>query len=140
MDCSATSIPSLSITGCHPQPTGEPVGESGGLPFCRGAVGVFYCPSRPGVLTTIGVLSLYSTALADRAFLPLLQGCSWYILHPQPSGRFHPFCMLLLAYSTARADRTVLSLCRSAFDVFYIPSRQGTLTLLHGCCRRILLS
>ena len=45
MDCSAIRIPSLSITGRHPQPTGGPVGVEV-LPFCRGAVGVFYCPSR----------------------------------------------------------------------------------------------
>ena len=50
MDCSATRIPSLSITGRHPWPTGGSIGGRGILCFCRGGVGVFYCPSRKGSL------------------------------------------------------------------------------------------
>ena len=42
--CSTTRIPSLSITGHHPRATGGLVG--GVLPLRRGAVGVFYSPSR----------------------------------------------------------------------------------------------
>ena len=45
-DCSATRIPSLRIMGRHPWPTGSLIGRS--LPLCRGAVGVFYSPSRLG--------------------------------------------------------------------------------------------
>ena len=46
-DCSATRIPSLSITGRHPWPTGSLMG-GGGLPLCRGAVSIFYSSSQLG--------------------------------------------------------------------------------------------
>ncbi len=46
-DRSATRIPSSRITGRHPRPTGTPIG-GGVLPLYRGAVGVFYSPSRQG--------------------------------------------------------------------------------------------
>ena len=47
MDCLATRIPSLSITGHHLRPICEPP-LGGVLPLCRGAVSVFYCSSRQG--------------------------------------------------------------------------------------------
>ena len=43
-DCSAT----LNIMGRYPRPTGSLIGSF--LPFCRGAVGVFYSPSQLGEL------------------------------------------------------------------------------------------
>ena len=43
MDRSATRIPSSCIMGRHPRPTGSPI-----LPLYRGAVSVFYSPSRQG--------------------------------------------------------------------------------------------
>ena len=44
-DCSATRIPSQSITGCHSQQTGVLL-EGGVLPFNWGTVSIFYRPSR----------------------------------------------------------------------------------------------
>ena len=43
--CSATRIPSSSITGHHPQPTGSLIV---GVPLCRGAVSIFYSPNQQG--------------------------------------------------------------------------------------------
>ena len=46
-DCSATRIPSSSITGRHPRPTGSLM--AGGVPFVE-VQSVFYSSSRQGVL------------------------------------------------------------------------------------------
>ena len=46
-DRSATRIPSSCITGRHPRSTSSPI-WGGVLPLYRGAVGVFYSPSRQG--------------------------------------------------------------------------------------------
>ena len=122
----------------HPQLTGQQDSrwEEGVLSFCRDAVGVFYIPSRPGNRTLVGkrgffpsaeMQSVYSTSPVDRATglslgrggSFLLQRCSRCILHPQSTGQ-----------QDSRWEEGVLSFCRDAVGVFYIPSRLGNRTLV----------
>ena len=46
IDCLAIRILSLSITGCHPWPTGSLIVEEGLLPLCRDVVSIFYSSSQ----------------------------------------------------------------------------------------------
>ena len=96
----------------------------GVLPFCRGAVGLFYSPSRGFTGHSLG------------EYHPLRR-CSWCILPPQPTrpqdtrwGEFDSSTEKQTVYSTAPADWAtrhslgeVLLLCREAVGVFYSPNR-----------------
>ena len=146
----ARSYPSadaLSVYSTTPAnwATGHSLG--GVLPLCRGAVGVFYNPTRLGHNTLIG-----------RDFTPL-QRCCRCIVQPQHTGskythwaRSYPSVEVLLVCSTTPSDRDtghslgeVLLLCRGAVGVFYNPTRLGHNTLigrgltpLQRCCRCFL--
>ena len=68
-DCSAIRIPSLSITGRHPWPTGSFIGFFF-LPLCRGAVGVFYSPIQ-------GIKMLKIFLVTGNSYLVLMKSSQW---------------------------------------------------------------
>ena len=103
-------------------------------------------------------ISVISRALVRRSLTPM-QGCSRYILQPQPTrphdsrcGESYTSAGMQPVYSAAPADSTTwlslwrfLHLCRDAAGVFCSPSRfvhmtlvMESLTPLQGCSRCIL--